>query len=123
MKTRSTTGLASISSLMKALADPVRLRLIGLLGHGGQVCVCHLHEALGLPQPTVSRHLASLRRAGLVVGRKDGLWVYYRLAEPKLGLHRDLCERLVEGLALLDDLDADRARLARLVPESTGPCC
>ena len=67
--------------LLKAFADPVRLRLLNLLA-GREVCVCHLHEALGLPQPTVSRHLAYLRKAGLVVGRKDGLWVHYRLAEP-----------------------------------------
>ena len=60
--------------LFKAFADPVRLRLLNLLAEG-EVCVCHLHEALGLPQSTVSRHLAYLRKRGLVVGRKEGLWV------------------------------------------------
>ena len=46
----------------------------------GEVCVCHIHGSLGVPQPKASRHLAYLRRAGLVTGRKDGLWVHYRLA-------------------------------------------
>jgi ArsR family transcriptional regulator, arsenate/arsenite/antimonite-responsive transcriptional repressor len=59
--------------LLKAFADPVRLRLINLLAGRDEVCVCHLHEALELPQPTVSRHLAYLRKTGLVVGRKEGL--------------------------------------------------
>lgn len=77
-----TTGLDDSVATLKAFADPVRLRLLNLLSDGREVCVCHLHEALVLPQPTVSRHLASLRNAGLVVGRKDGLWVHYRLARP-----------------------------------------
>src|SRR5271157_5100886 len=75
--------------LFKAFADPVRLRLLNLLA-GGEVCVCHLHEALDLPQSTVSRHLAYLRKRGLVVGRKEGLWVHYRLAKPAGELHRTL---------------------------------
>jgi len=74
--------------LLKALADPVRLRLLNLLAEGREVCVCHLHGALELPQPTVSRHLAYLRKAGLVAGRKEGLWVHYRLTKPSEALHR-----------------------------------
>src|SRR5215469_5119120 len=77
--------------LFKAVADPVRLRLLHLLA-AGEVCVCHLHEALDLPQSTVSRHLAYLRRRGLVVGRKEGLWVHYRLAKPTGELHRKLAD-------------------------------
>src|SRR5687767_9075761 len=73
--------LASLETLFKALADQTRLRILGLLVNG-EVCVCHIHDSLGIPQPMASRHLAYLRRAGLVVARKDGLWVHYRLAEP-----------------------------------------
>jgi ArsR family transcriptional regulator len=62
-----------------ALADATRLRILGVLAEG-EVSVGYLHEALRLPQPTVSRHLAHLRRAGLVRTRRDGLWVHYRLA-------------------------------------------
>jgi DNA-binding transcriptional ArsR family regulator len=59
--------------MLKAFADPVRLRLLNLLsGEQEEVCVCHLFEALGIPQPTVSRHLAYLRKHRIVVGRKEG---------------------------------------------------
>jgi ArsR family transcriptional regulator, arsenate/arsenite/antimonite-responsive transcriptional repressor len=67
-----------LHDLLKALADPTRMRILMLLGTG-EVCVCHIHTALGVPQPTASRHLASLKRAGLVEARKIGLWVHYRL--------------------------------------------
>ena len=70
----------TVSRLFRALGDETRLRIIALLAHG-ELCVCHLQDALGLPQPTVSRHLAYLRRSGLVSTRRDGLWVHYRLAE------------------------------------------
>src|SRR5271154_6584420 len=80
--------------LFKAFADPVRLRLLNLLAEG-EVCVCHLHEALDLPQSTVSRHLAYLRKRGLVLGRKEGLWVHYRLAKPVGSIHRELMGCLV----------------------------
>lgn len=77
------------TSLLKAFADPVRLRLLNLLsGDREVVSVCVLHGALELPQPNVSRHLANPRKHGLVAGRKEGLWIHYRLARPKAGLHR-----------------------------------
>ena len=76
--------------MLKAFADPVRLRLLNLLSQDMEICVCHLHEALALPQPTVSRHLAYLRKHGLVIGRKEGLWVHYRLARSTSGLNRIL---------------------------------
>lgn len=102
--------------LMKAFSDPVRLRLIHLLA-GREVCVCHLHEALGLPQPTVSRHLAYLRKAGVVVGRKEGLWVHYRLAEPACDLHRQVLASVSSSIADLSATKADSDRLSRLI------CC
>ena len=89
-KSLGPTSLNYGMSLFKAFAEPVRLRLLALLSDGGEVCVCHLHGALELPQPTVSRHLAFLRKSGWVVGRKDGLWVYYRLAKPTSAIHRHL---------------------------------
>jgi ArsR family transcriptional regulator, arsenate/arsenite/antimonite-responsive transcriptional repressor len=102
--------------LFKAFADPVRLRLLNLLA-GGEVCVCHLHEALGLAQSTVSRHLAYLRMRGLVLGRKDGLWVHYRLAKPAGELHRHLMGCLGACSKELESLKHDRERLNR------GSCC
>jgi len=65
----------------KALGDPVRLRLFHLLSLRDELCVCHLTEALELPQSTVSRHLGVLRHAGLVATRRDGKWMHYRLGE------------------------------------------
>lgn len=102
--------------LFKAFADPVRLRLLNLL-LGGEVCVCHLHDALDLPQSTVSRHLAYLRRRGLVVGRKEGLWVHYRLARPVGELHRMLIGCLEVCSKEIDALGRDRRKL------DDGSCC
>jgi ArsR family transcriptional regulator, arsenate/arsenite/antimonite-responsive transcriptional repressor len=83
----------SLSRLFKALADETRLRIVAMLSHG-ELCVCHLEEALRLSQPKVSRHLATLRSAGVVDHRREGTWVYYRLIrqpEPD-------CERQLQGL-------------------------
>ena len=98
--------------LFKAFADPVRLRLLNLLVDG-EVCVCHLHGALDLPQSTVSRHLAYLRKRGLVVGRKEGLWVHYRLARANGELHRQLVGCLVACLKEIETLKLDRQRIER----------
>jgi len=68
------------SETFKALGDPLRLRLFQLLASRDELCVCHLTEALNLPQSTVSRHLGVLRHAGLVQTRREGKWMHYRLA-------------------------------------------
>lgn len=73
--------LPQMAALFKACADQTRLRLLNLLASEGEVCVCHLVDVLGTNQPKVSRHLAYLKRAGLVSDRKDSLWVYYRLSD------------------------------------------
>jgi ArsR family transcriptional regulator len=72
---------ADLETLFKALADRTRLRLIHLLGDE-ELCVCDCVEVLKTNQPKISRHLAYLRRAGLVSARRDGRWTYYRLVEP-----------------------------------------
>ena len=64
---------------LKALADPIRLRLLWLLIDGEEHCVCALVEALGLPQSTISRHLRTLREVDLVRGRRQGTWTHYSL--------------------------------------------
>jgi ArsR family transcriptional regulator, arsenate/arsenite/antimonite-responsive transcriptional repressor len=110
MKQRVSDTLDESVELFKAVADPVRLRLLNLLA-AGEVCVCHLHEALDLPQSTVSRHLAYLRKRGLVVGRKEGLWVHYRLAKPTGELHRTLMGCLRACSKEIEALTQDRQRL------------
>lgn len=121
MKTTTPDSLNAATRLLKAFADPVRLRLLNLLAGGREVCVCHLHEALELPQPTVSRHLAYLRKSGLVIGRKDGLWVYYRLARPAGALHRTLIDNLRTCLTDAEPFGHDRGRLDRLALCSERP--
>ena len=81
MRNAQAARLGTLEQLFKAMADQTRLRILALLA-GGEVCVCDIHETLGIPQPRASRHLAYLRRTGLVLDRKEGLWVYYRLADP-----------------------------------------
>ena len=71
----------NIELLFKALADPTRLRLINLMGND-EVCVCFFVEVLNANQPKISRHLAYLRRAGVVAARRDGKWIHYRVVEP-----------------------------------------
>jgi ArsR family transcriptional regulator len=116
MKQQTAEPLDVSIELFKAFADPVRLRLLNLLT-GGEVCVCHLHEALDLPQSTVSRHLAYLRKRGLVIGRKEGLWVHNRLAKPAGELHRTLIGSLAACCNESDALKHDRQKLNR------GSCC
>jgi len=71
--------LEALTDVYAALADPTRLRILSLLGED-EICVCHIHASLNVPQPTASRHLAYLRKAGLVEARRDGIWMHYRLA-------------------------------------------
>ncbi len=68
-----------MTDVYAALADPTRLRILSLLGED-EICVCHIHASLDVPQPTASRHLAYLRKSGLVEARRDGVWMHYRLA-------------------------------------------
>jgi ArsR family transcriptional regulator len=74
-------AVAGLARVFKALGDPVRLRLVSLIGarQGGEVCVCDLTSAFDLTQPTISHHLKVLREAGLIDGERRGTWVYYRL--------------------------------------------
>jgi ArsR family transcriptional regulator len=120
--------LSAMESLFKALADTTRLRILGLL-LTGEVCVCHIHESLRVPQPTASRHLAYLRRAGLVDTRRDGLWNYYRVAtlpDPVLGV---VMGAVRHALTHLDAVQRDANRLQQrngcCLPADTLPaaCC
>jgi ArsR family transcriptional regulator, arsenate/arsenite/antimonite-responsive transcriptional repressor len=71
--------LDALTDVYAALADPTRLRILSLLSED-EICVCHIHASLDVPQPTASRHLAYLRKSGLVEARRDGSWMHYRLA-------------------------------------------
>lgn len=66
-------------AFFEALADPIRRRLLRMLLDEDECCVCHLQGALDVSQPKVSRHLAVLREAGLVLARRQGVWMHYRI--------------------------------------------
>ncbi len=82
----SAASAASLAQVFKALGDPVRLRLVSLIGahQGGEVCVCDLTTAFDLTQPTISHHLKVLRSAGIIDSERRGTWVYYRLVPASL---------------------------------------
>ena len=105
-----------ISRLFKALGDETRLRIVALLSHG-ELCVCHLQDALKLPQPNVSRQLGILRSAGLVEDRRDGSWVYYRL----LPQDDPDCERQLRSLTQGFAKDAMLRRDIERVLKNKGP--
>jgi ArsR family transcriptional regulator len=103
----------SIALLFKALADETRLRLINLMGND-EVCVCFFVEVLKTNQPKISRHLAYLRRAGVVAARRDGKWIHYRIVEPAdphaARIFREVRMWLENNSAML----SDRARLKKI---------
>ena len=88
----SDADAARIVPLLKALADPVRLRLMSLVAShdGGEACVCDLNDAFDLSQPTISHHLKVLHAAGLLERDKRGVWVYYRASTSALRALGDL---------------------------------
>jgi ArsR family transcriptional regulator len=102
----------SMERFFQALGDRTRLRLLNLIG-GQELCVCYFVEVLGLPQPKISRHLAYLRRAGLVAARREGKWMHYRLVTPPdAGAARILKETLAQ-LAADKNMQKDRVLLQK----------
>ena len=97
----------------RALADRTRLRLLHLMG-GDEVCVCFFVEILGVGQPKVSRHLAYLRRAGVVAARREGTWMHYRIVEPA---NEDAARVLADVRAWLarePEMQKDRRKLVKV---------
>ena len=109
--------LTDMETLFRALADATRLRILGLL-LTGEVCVCDIHESLKIPQPKASRHLAYLRRAGLVETRRDGLWVHYRLGTLPDPVLTAVVDAVRHALAHAETVHRDAERLQK----RTG-CC
>jgi len=79
---------AELASILGALADPVRLRLLSLVAAHGEVCSCNLEEPLGRSQPTVSHHTKVLAEAGLIAGERRGRWMWWRVVPERLALLR-----------------------------------
>jgi ArsR family transcriptional regulator, arsenate/arsenite/antimonite-responsive transcriptional repressor len=104
-----------LALLFAAFADRTRLRLLNLI-NGKEVCVCYFVEILGQSQPKVSRHLAYLRRAGIVTARREGTWMHYSIVVPK---HAGAARILRETLAALSEDRTMQADLTRL----NKACC
>lgn len=101
-----------LERFFQSLGDKTRLRLLNLMGDQ-EICVCYFVEILGSPQPKISRHLACLRRAGIVTARREGKWMHYRIVRPP---HVGAAQILRQTLAILKEekgMQTDRARLSK----------
>ncbi len=110
----------SLISMTKALADGGRLRIIGALLRCDELCVCEIVELLGLATPTISRHIRILQNARLVQSRKEGRWVFYRLAEP---FPESLRIWLQESFADSPVPEKDQAILENIINSDRGQLC
>jgi ArsR family transcriptional regulator, arsenate/arsenite/antimonite-responsive transcriptional repressor len=109
-----------VNLLFRAFSDGTRLRILHLL-RKGEMCVGDLVRVLRVPQPTASRHLAYLRRAGLVRTRKEGLWIHYTLAPAHGAFHQNLLACLDSCFRQVPEFARDEKRRARL--RKAGGCC
>lgn len=117
--------MQGLTRLLAVLADPTRLRLVRLLLHQEELCVCELVDALRMPQYKVSRHLRQMRAAGLVEARRQGRWMHYRIGRQIRpgGGHRELLVALEGNLARLSEARRDDVRLRkRLALRRSGEC-
>ncbi len=126
---KSRAAIDELENVFKALADKTRLRILALLGNN-EVCVCHIHDSLGLPQPTVSRHLAYLRKSGLVAARRDGVWMHYQVSRALSPLARGIVSAAVDALRRVPATNQDRKQFQRsfgqlyvLDTPAGGACC
>jgi ArsR family transcriptional regulator, arsenate/arsenite/antimonite-responsive transcriptional repressor len=96
--------------LFRVLADRTRLRLLNLIADK-EICVCFFVEILGTSQPKISRHLAYLRRAGMVAARRQGRWMHYRLLTPQDAVASAILKETLSHLRQMPDMRADLAKL------------
>jgi ArsR family transcriptional regulator, arsenate/arsenite/antimonite-responsive transcriptional repressor len=104
-----------METLLRALSERIRLRLLHLIGDT-ELCVCFFVQALQVPQPTISRHLAYLRKAELVAARREGLWMHYRVLVPADPQVATVLNNVLLWCDTQPDMKKDRARL-------TQACC
>lgn len=119
-KTTQTEVLGNADLMFRAFSDRTRLRVLHVL-LGGELCVGDIVEILQAPQPRISRHLAYLRKANLVLVRKSGLWSHYCLAPAKTPFHKKLLECLAKCFGEVPELQADSSRAATI--RKSGGCC
>jgi ArsR family transcriptional regulator len=124
-----TDSVRDLAGLFQALGDPTRLRILGLL-LTGEVCVCDIYGSLKISQPKASRHLAYLRRVGLVETRREGLWVHYRLADWPDPILKTIGQAVTHALTHVGVVRRDAGRLQKktgcclpLAADTGLPCC
>jgi len=105
--------------LFAALADPTRLRLLNLM-NGREVCVCYFVEILKHGQPKISRHLAYLRRAGIVEARREGKWMHYRIERPQDTRAASILDATLKSFETDRNLKADLVRLGQACCKPQG---
>ena len=110
----------NLETLFSALADRTRLRLINLIGDS-EVCVCFLVEILKTSQPKISRHLAYLRQARVVVARREGKWMHYRLSEPPDEHAARIFREVRASLTEHPEFQRDREKLEKVCCAPTLP--
>lgn len=108
-----TVKLFDLELLFRALADRTRLRLLNLMGED-EVCVCYFVEVLKTHQPKISRHLAYLRKAGIVGARREGKWMHYRVVEPQDKRAAQILKNIRDWLANDPEMRRDRGRLVQM---------
>lgn len=111
--------MKELEQLFKGLSDRTRLRILNLLIHG-ELCVCDIQYVLDSPQPHVSRHLTYLKNSGLVLDRREGARIFYRLAQPEAGVRRLLFGFLRDAFRSSDTLGDDVAKLKKAIAH--GAC-
>lgn len=120
--TVSDIAVADLDDLFKGFADPTRLRILSGLA-AGELCVCDVVDLLELPQPLISRHLAYLRRTGLVEVTRESKFAYYRLAKPTNPVHGSLINCVRSCFLGIESLDRERRRAeARVCEREEEPC-
>ena len=112
-KPAATFEVRPVSRLFKALGDDTRMRIVALLSHG-ELCVCHVQQALGLTQPNASRQLGILKNAGVVEPRREGTWTYYKLASQTDRHCGEQLKALVRSFAAQAVLKRDVERLLKV---------
>ena len=110
-------------AITKALSDPNRVRILLSLRRG-ELCVCQITELLALATSTISRHLAVLHQAGLILSRKAERWVYYRLPDTSAPVAvREALDWVHKSLAKTDEADADATRLKKILKMDLAEIC
>jgi ArsR family transcriptional regulator, arsenate/arsenite/antimonite-responsive transcriptional repressor len=117
----ATAQKSRVDVMFRAFSDRTRLRILNLL-KAGELCVCDLVRVIGVPQPKISRHLAYLRKAGLVTSRREGLWMYYQRAPAVNPFHRKLMECLACCYTDVPELARDVKELGRPCADAAA-CC